>query len=163
MKKLRRDKRVFNLNSAKTAGVIYTAKEESEWLHNKEFIEFLRGMGIKLTVLVYLENKNLKFYYSQLSKVNFFSVEDLNWSQVPKSGFIYKFVEKEYDLLIDLDVEPNFPTSCITALSRAHFKVGLKNNIHDYYDLMIDLGNFKNQEEYFKQVKHYLSIINNYQ
>ncbi|MBN2520539.1 MAG: hypothetical protein JXB17_08550 [Bacteroidales bacterium] len=161
LKKLKREKKVFNFKSAKTAGIIFSANNESDWLENKLFIDFLKSQDIQLTILVYLKNKKLKNYYTHINKINYFSIEDLKWSYTPKPGFVNRFMEKDYDLLIDMDTEHSFPTAYITALSKAHFKVGLKNNEHNYFDLMIDLGNFKNKEEYFNQIKHYLSIINN--
>ena len=162
LKSLNRNRQVYNLNTAKTAGIIFTANHESDWLQIKDFIDFLKTQDIQSTILAYLKNKKLKYYYTQLNKINFFSIEDLKWAYIPKPDVVQKFLEKEYDLLIDMDIEHSFPTSYITALSKARFKVGLKNGEeNNYFDFMIDLGNFKNTEEYLKQIKHYLSIINN--
>ncbi len=160
LKKTFRNKQVYNLGLAETAGILISTENEADWLENKPFIDFLNDNKIKLTVLIYLKNKNLISYYSQLQKVNYFSKDRLTFFFVPKADFIDKFCKKEFDLLIDLSLNHFFPTTYITALSKAHFKVGLKNEYNQFYDLMIDLGNLKNREVYFEQLKHYLTLLN---
>ncbi|MBN2347510.1 MAG: hypothetical protein JXJ22_01655 [Bacteroidales bacterium] len=160
LKKVFRQKKVFNFNNAENAGIIFTSENETDWLENKPFIEFLNEKKIKVTVLVFLKNKKLVNYYSQLQKINYFTKKGTSLFFIPNDEHVVQFYKKEFDLLIDLSMVHNFQLSFITAMSRAHFKVGLRNEINQYYDFMIDLGNIKNKEVYFNQLKHYLSIIN---
>lgn len=160
LKKNFRKKKVCNYNTAETAGIIISTDNEADWLENKPFLDFLKDKKIKVTILMYLKNKGLVSYYSQLQKVNYFSGEQLSFLFIPKADYINKFLKKDFDLLIDLSLYHYYPTTYITAMSKAKFKVGLKNNYNQYFDLMIDLGNLKSREVYFEQLKHYLSLIN---
>ena len=160
LKKSFRNKKVYNLNTAETAGIIISTDNEADWLENKPFLDFLKDKKIKITVLIYLKNKGLISYYSQLEKINYFSSEQLSFFFIPKADYINKFCKKDFDLLIDLSLNHYYPTIYVTALSKAKFKVGLKNECHQHFDLMIDLGNLKSREVYFEQLKHYLSLLN---
>lgn len=156
-----REKKVCNLSLAKNIGILFSSDNEFDWQENKQFIDYLIAKNIKVTILAYVINKKLVDYYNRLSMVNYFSDKDLQLCFIPKPDFIKDFIDSKFDILIDLSLTYSFPINYIIALSKSSFKVGIKNNLNSHYDLMIDLGNFKNKNLYFEELKHYLTIINN--
>lgn len=160
LKKVSRDRSAINIDDANVVGIFFIAKEESDWLENKPFIDYLIEKKIKPRILVYLENKDLSYYYSQLQKVSYFTNEDLNWFYIPKSDAVKEFIETNFELLINLEIYTSFPSRYVIALSMAQMKVGLRSDKNPFHDLMIDLPEETKREDYFEQLKHYLSIIN---
>ncbi len=98
--------------------------------------------------------------YSKL-EYDFFSTKELNWVGKPSSMVIQNFMNEEYDLLIDLNINDLFPLKYISALSKASFKVGKYNEKElDIYDMMIDSDNTKTLKYFLRQVDVYITMLN---
>lgn len=70
------------------------------------------------------------------------------------------FIEKEFDLLIDLSLHDNFTLKYISGLSKALCRVGKFSETNaEYYDLMIDLKPSMTTDDYIGHVQHYLTVI----
>ena len=70
------------------------------------------------------------------------------------------FIEKEFDLLIDVTLEEHRPLKVVGGLSRARCKVGRFSEENTrYYDLMIKVDKKQNLAEFISQIQHYLTII----
>jgi len=67
-----------------------------------------------------------------------------------------RFMEFEYDLLFLISLTPCFPLEAITALTKAHFKIGPAFGQVDYLDLSIDTGDNKNSLYLVKQQIYYI-------
>src|SRR5690554_8171783 len=110
----------------------------------------------------YIDEKgNVPHYQVHKLKYDYFDKSEVNWRMEPISSQATKFVETEYDILIDLEREPVLPLQFILARSRARFKVGyFGTGRSEYYDLMIDVPPHATFDEYINQVNHYLTLIN---
>ncbi|TSA49937.1 MAG: hypothetical protein D4R43_03060 [Sphingobacteriales bacterium] len=71
-----------------------------------------------------------------------------------------EFIDRKFDILINVSIKENLPLEYIAALSQASYRVGLYDPNKLYCnDLMIDLKGNKTLQKYIDQVKHYLHIL----
>ena len=90
---------------------------------------------------------------------DFFFLKDLNWYYKPQNYIIKNFIEKDYDILINLCDSRCIPIKYLAGSSRARFKVGKYEEKLDLYDMMINVkGN--TIDELINEIYHYLNIIN---
>ncbi|HLG01955.1 MAG TPA: hypothetical protein VI731_00070, partial [Bacteroidia bacterium] len=133
-KALSRQKRVFNIEDAKTIGIVFrfTTNEDFDLL--KKYVLYLREMKKKVKAIGYYSTKSEPRV--QYSKVDYdlFGKSSFNWFGKPTDHILKNFIEEEFDILIDLNPEDDLVITYIAATSRAHFKIGryAENNvIHD--------------------------------
>jgi len=163
--KLKRQKRkvkVFNLKTAKTALIIYEATHAYQEEKTRNFARFLKEEGIKVETIGFYKRKNKKELLPQdeLGYV-YFDKEQLNWYGFAKESKIKAIQEKEYHLLIDLNLENRFCLEVVSSLSKAHFKVGKAGGYcNQVCDLTIATEE-KDIDYLIGQIKNYLNIINN--
>jgi hypothetical protein len=142
-KKLRNQKRpvtVCNINHAQNIGILYNATEYISFEIIKEFTKKLSRNNSNISILGYVDSKNLIDHYLYRKGFDFFSRNDLNWYYKPISAVAEVFIKNPFDLLIDLSLEPCYPVQYIVAISPSTFKVGKFSPEEKYLDLMIDTG-----------------------
>ena len=91
---------------------------------------------------------------------DFFYQKDLNWYYKPQNYIIDNFVQKEYDILINLCDSSIIPIKYLVASSMAHFKIGIYEEEYEIYDLMISLKEDKSIDKLMIEIKRYLKLIN---
>lgn len=160
LRNLQRTKRVYNLSTARKIGILFNASREEHFDHVLDFHKFLKEKGINTHVFGYVNAKELPDKYLFKKDFYFFQKKDLNWYYRPVSEDAKRFVSSNFDILIDLNMEQNFPSQFLVALSHAHLKVGRFTDKEDYYDLMIHIEKGKKIDFFIEQVKHYLEVIN---
>ena len=149
-----------NLKDAKRIGILYTLDDVPDYDRISEFVSKLQGQHKEVKALRFVKNKNLVQRFLPKLSYDFFSKRDLTWFYKPIHTQVKDFIEKEFDLLIDLSLQDHFPLKYISGLSKALCRVGkFSEKNTDYYDLMIDLKPTMTSEEYFGQVLHYLTVI----
>ncbi len=159
IKKLSRNRGVFNLNNAKNIGIIYNATNQTTYNTALKFIKYLQEKNIKVNSLGFVNSKEVLNFYETSSDVDFFSKNNLNWYGKPNNPNTNEFIEKEFDVLIDLSLVDDFPLQYIVALSKAKFKVGRYTTDEGYYDFMINVEEKKEIDFLIDQIKHYLTMI----
>jgi hypothetical protein len=152
---------VSNLSTAKNIGVLFNIDNMQDYEKIDPFLSFLSQHDNNIFALAYYPYKSIPADLRSISAINIFSKEDLNWYQKPSGKFIDKFIDKEFDILIDLSSKPFFPVKYINNLAKACFKVGKSNEDGFEFDLTIQLGEKHGENFYLDQLKHYLSNINN--
>ena len=91
---------------------------------------------------------------------DYYSSKDINWFEKPSNKFIDDFINKEFDILIDFNLNNNLSSTYIVGVSKAKFKLGVfDENKTDIYDFMIKLEDSTNLNEFIKQLIHYLTIL----
>lgn len=159
-----RTKEVHNFEDAQSVGILYKEKGEGFYILVKQYVKYLKSKhGIRdVMAFCYIDEKgNVPHYQVHKLKYDYFDKSEVNWRMEPISSQATKFVETEYDILIDLEREPVLPLQFILARSRARFKVGyFGTGRSEYYDLMIDVPPHATFDEYINQVNHYLTLIN---
>ncbi len=155
----KREKRAINLKEAKTAGIVMYPKTVNDFEESKSFLDEIRNSGAQITVLVYIDDDELYAYFRKKNYLNIVTQHELNWLYIPKHQIVERFISQPFDILIDLSLQFVFPVTYITATSEARFKVGLKNKQHQYFDMMLDLGEQVERAHFIEQLKYYLQNI----
>jgi hypothetical protein len=149
-----REKQVNNLDTAKTAGVLWMIDQKESF---GKIQESLAKAGIQCTGLCYSPARNAKLPEG----INGFTRRHTNfWTEIPKAQMVDNFIHQKFDLLIDLTAHKYFPLVYIAALSQANFKVGYSGNTQNYFDLNIDFQTQPNVEQLAEQILYYLTRIN---
>ena len=145
-----------NLGEAKEIGILFDATDTDQKQIVENFTKQLKEQN-KKTVL-------LGFYNFPKPAINFsfdyFNRKNLNWHLEPIGHIVDNFIQRKFDILINLSVKEIVPLEYIAALSQAKFRVGPYEKDKTYcYDLMIDTQGRNDLNYLIEQVKHYLHLI----
>ncbi|WP_439184593.1 DUF6913 domain-containing protein [Carboxylicivirga taeanensis] len=161
LKKSPRNKKVHNLKTAQTAGILYDATQESNFLIVKELIRELKDNDIKPEALGFINKAKRDDNYIGDSTYSFACRKDFSFFYNIKKEAIQAFVDKPFNLLIVLVTEQPFAIDYLGQLSKAEFKVGKAGLDNELYDLMIELNANADVAELKKQITFYLNLLNN--
>lgn len=155
-----RQRHSFNLDNAKTVGIIYDASEEYMIKEVETFFNYLKFRKIMHKSLGYAKYTIIPHYcIPQLTKL-FICKKDVNWCWKPAKSKTEDFINEEFDLLVSLDIMQDKTLQYLAAASKAKFKAGY------YHDQNIPIFDFllkaekADMTEYIKQLIHYLSVFN---
>ncbi|MCX6278397.1 MAG: hypothetical protein NT004_09905 [Bacteroidetes bacterium] len=159
--RVERQCQMTNLKDARKIGILYTLDNVPDYELVSQFVAQLQGEHKEVKTLGFVKNKNLVQRFLPKLSFDFFSKRDLTWFYKPIHKQVRDFIEREFDLLIDLSLYDSFPLNYISGLSNALLRVGkFSEENNDYYELMIDLKPSLTSEEYLGQIQHYLTVIN---
>jgi len=158
-KALQRQKTFHNFDSAKTAGILFNATVQESYIVAKNFIAFLASKNIQVEAMGYVLNNDLIGYFPYQKGVNFFALNDMNWYGKPMNKSFHEFIEKPFDMLIDLSLADLFQVHYIFGLSKSKFKVGLKHPRFNFTDFAFDIRAEQNTTYFIEQLKHYMTAI----
>jgi hypothetical protein len=141
-----------NINTVKTIGVIWqpTQKEAFQYLKsyfNREQVIF-RGF----CVFEAITNPH--------QDANTLTVKDLDFWGLPKKEKVVEFTNIRFEVLFNIALEDNHVLDYITAISQARFKVGSSENVKNYFDLNINIGENRDSMYLAKQQIFYLAQLN---
>jgi hypothetical protein len=147
---VKRTKRFVNLDSARTAGIVWTGHDYPAW---ESLISVLEKKQIKWTDLCFTDDKGLPAAVNRISK------KDFTFFGKPKSRLITDFINTDFDLFIDISLSSSVYAQVIRGLSKASFKAGWSEAKPDFFDFRIDIS--KRPEPMFlvEQLTYYLSEI----
>ena len=158
--KLERRVHAKGFREAKNVAILYHYDPETEKLV-RDFAHSLKDERLKTDTLAYLSNKE---YYDMVKpelSYAYFNKKQLNWLHTPTEKQCIDFMNKEYDIVIDLTIRSHYPLRYLLSLSKAHFKVGAAIAFrNDICDLTIDISKQKELPYLITQLKHYLNLIN---
>jgi len=160
IKKNTREKRFISLKDAKDIGILYLFTNEQDYTAISKFVKLLQDQNKKVKALGFVKRKHLTNRFLPKLSYDFFSQKDINWYGKPSNIFIKDFIEKDFDIIIDMSLHDNYPLQYISGVSKARLKVGRfeKNNL-DIYDVMIQLEKNTKLDKYINEVHYYLSIL----
>ncbi len=148
-----REKKVFNLDSAKSAGILWEIDQKDSFdLVAKE----LQKAGIETVGLCYSPSKKVVIP----DEIKGFTRKQSNWSEIPKTEMAEDFIQQKFDILIDLTGQKYFQMVYVTALSLAAFKIGYSGKSANYFDLNIEFGDQPETNQLAEQILYYLKRIN---
>ncbi len=139
IKSLHRKVHACNLDRARHIGIIYNATEYISFEVIRDLVRQLSENAEKVSVLGYVDSKNLIDHYLYRKGFDFYSRSDLNWYYKPISMAAVQFMNEQFDLLLDLSLDDHFPIRYITSLSPASFKAGRYSPDNESLDFMIDI------------------------
>ena len=151
LRKNKREVKACNINSAKTIGVLFNATHQISFEIVKEMVKGLTNRKCKIDVLGYVDSKNLIDHYLYRKGFDFFTHKQLNWYYKPVEETVNSFINKKFDILIDLSLDDPYPIQYIVALSKAKFKVGRYTEGNEFLDMMIDI---EKEKEAMKKIKY---------
>ena len=154
-----RQREVHNLHTAQSIGILYDATEREDMLKVSEFVNALFQTKKDVKALGFVNLKELTHHHMPMLQFDFFFLKDLNWYYKPQNYIIKNFVEKDYDILINLCNSTCIPVKYLAGSSQAKFKVGKYEEDIDLYDMMIDIKE-NTLSALIKEVHHYLTVIN---
>ena len=156
-----RTKAFVNMEQAASVGILFDATNSENFELVKKYIVYLRDMKKRVKAIgFYNQRTPPPMTYSKL-EYDFFSIKDLNWYNFPDTIYVRNFIEDEYDILLDLNLTDLFPLKYISALSRAKFKVGKKDDKNNgIFDMMIDADISKGLKYFLRNMDSYIFIIN---
>ncbi len=163
-----------NLKKAKSVGVIYNATKQEDFNLVKNFVIRLSERVPHVKALGFVDQKELADFHIQPLEFSFYCNSDLNWYFKPDEDSVNEFVQKQFDILIDLNLSEQLAVRFVLAESASKFKTGrFCTIVPNYYDLMISLPEEEKQvsddekkeeinllELLIKQTEHYLLMIN---
>lgn len=139
LKNKRREVKACNVSEAKSIGILFNATHQISFEIVKAFVKDLSTKKNKIDVLGFVDSKQLIDHYLYRKGFDFFTRSQLNWYYKPIVENVQKFINKSYDILIDLSLDDPFPIHYIIACSQAKFKVGRYYEGQDCLDFMIDM------------------------
>ncbi|MBM3405261.1 MAG: hypothetical protein FJY10_10290 [Bacteroidetes bacterium] len=159
--KVKRFRRMVNLRDAKTIGILYLLPDEPSYGVIEKIVGELQREQKEVWALGLVRNKNLVNRFLPKLSYDFITPGNLNWFGKPTGNKVKAFIQKEFDILIDLSLSDTFTMKYISGLSHAHLKVGPNGTDHtNYYDLLIEKKDTPNVESFFRHALHYLQLIN---
>jgi hypothetical protein len=160
IRSLRRSKKLINLHSAEAIGIVYTVSSQEVFDMVKRLVKELTSRQRQVMALGFVNRKTIPNYCIAANSGYHFSLTDLNWYGAPRNAYIAEFMNKEFDILIDLNLENYFVTNYITSLSKAKFKVGRQDDgLQESLDMMIKMKPDATVEAFIEQIIHYLVVL----
>lgn len=158
--RMKRDKTLVNLLEARSVGLVYKVTDESVFNAVKKLIKELTNDKRQVMALGFVDDVTIPDYCVAAYSGYYFNRKALNWYKAPKSDYILTFINKEYDILIDLSTTNDYILKYIVALSRARFKVGRQRRSYEkFYDLMIRIKRSAPMSEFVGSAIHYLTVL----
>ncbi len=156
-----RNKKFFNLNMAKTIGIVYVLDSYEVQRSITRLVNKLKSENKEVKALgIVKSKKDTKQYLPKLS-FDYIYPKNVNLSGKPFGKYYNNFVKKDFDILIDCTNDDLTPVLFILALSRAKMKIGGNSSkINEFYDVIISKKDNTNLDSHIENVYHYLKIIN---
>lgn len=151
----------INFEQAKSIGIVYSANEDTDKEALKDFINELNKEAKEVTSIEFSKSNNKRpTEMLQTKNKLHFSKKDLNLLKIPRKTAIHNFVNRQYDVLIELSDPSNLPLHYISAASKAKLKIGPYNpHYSQLFDLMINEPNNSNIQSIIEIVKKYTRNI----
>ena len=161
IKKLKRNKKVHNLKTAKTFGLVYVYENENKFKVVEELIAKLRDNKIDVKALVFFPHLKLLEYIPQKLSIDFITPADLDFVYHPIGQHANEFIAKQFDVFLDLNTTKFFPLEYVTVMSKASYKVGVfESNKQHVYDMMLKMPPDEKLQKIIDQCLYYLNMVN---
>jgi hypothetical protein len=152
--------RMLAYEQVQHVGIVYNATyiEKEAMVH--QYANKLRADGKKVFLLGYVEMKQLPGNKKFSLQSEYFWQETLSPLNLPVKSKISRFIEMEFDWLLNIYTEPILPMLAVAAYSHAHYRIGPA--IHGgvrYFDAMIDTGENSSLAFLIEQMDFYLKVI----
>ncbi len=160
--RLERDKKLVSLSDARNVGIVYLVSNQGIFNKVKLLIRKLNSPYRQVVALGFVNRDSIPDYCVAANSGYYFDKKDLNWYGAPKNDYVKEFLNKEFDVIIDLTLEDVYVLQYIIALSKSKLKVGrFSKSMQKHYDLMIKNDNDVLSDEYIDQILYYLNILKN--
>jgi hypothetical protein len=138
---------VCNIEKAESIGILFNATNQVSFEIIKELVKNLTSKNNTIDVLGFVDSKQLIDHYLYRKGFEFFTRKQLNWFYKPETENVKTFIEKPFDLLLNLSLDEPYPILYILAFSKAKFKAGIFSEGQQFLDFMIDISKEKETME----------------
>jgi len=164
-KKMARTKRKVyysNISLVKKIGIAWDASKPEDFACLSRFNQKMHERNIEVKILGYFPGKNLPNQYTAIRYLTCIRKGEINFFYHPVSSETNNFISNRFDILIDINFEKLVPLQYVSSISDARFKIGLfeSETINNPFDMMMEIKNPVDVENYLNQVIHYLEMIN---
>jgi len=143
-----------SLKETQDVGVIYDALKTEERVLNK-IGHYFESEGKNVITLGFVNTKELGTFVPNY-KEEFYCKKDLNFWNLPKKESVQRFLDKDFDFLVNLDCTGELELQAISAYSMAKTRVG--KHIERYaftQDFMVKTM-ADSPEDLFEEIKKYI-------
>jgi hypothetical protein len=155
-----RMKQMTGIDEATSIGILFDASQQADYDRVCEFIKNLQDRNKTVRAIGFVNAKAIPHYCIPKLSFDFFTLRDINWYYKPTKQFVSDFLNHGFNLCINLDLHDNLSLQYISGLSRAGLKVGVQGEKNTrYYDLLIQMDDRDDLEDFITQIVHYLSVM----
>jgi hypothetical protein len=149
-----KSEKLRTLSSSRDIGIVYNVKNTEAAVLNK-VVHFFESNGKNVITLGYISEKDLGDYVPNY-KEEYFCKKDLNFWKLPRQESLTKFINKDFDFLINLDVKGSLQLQAVSTYSKAKTRIGKHfDGLYFSQDFMIK-GTATHADDLFKEIKTYL-------
>jgi hypothetical protein len=169
MSSLKRTKKLVNLNTAGSVGILFELTDDSVYYSIQKYFQKLQEKKIKVKALGFASNKQVTNQFLPVLAFDFFNSKQLNWFNVPKATCVQDFIATDFDICINIARDSVFPLRYIAGMSIARLKAGAYINelpgknfsdLASIYDIMLKTEPDHNQIAFLENIHEYLTILN---
>jgi hypothetical protein len=153
---------VIPFSDAKSIGILYDATQDQDYELIKNYVKDLRGYSKDVLALGYYNRKELPATRLMKLGLDFFTQKALNWKLKPNHPIVTNFMNREFDILICMNLDRSIPIRYISSMTKAKFKIGKYDpDCARIFDFMIKVEDNSDMRILIEQVNHYLKLIRN--
>lgn len=161
LKNIARNVKSVMLSEVNSCGIVCLVNDKQDLAKNSKFKEELMNKGVRNIEMLYVIKDRKSFEDIKLPEENTLILKsETSMFNAPSKAKTKSFINKEFQILIDITQSNNDAVNYIVGLSKAYFKVGpLRVGELSLYDLEIQT-NENNDFKYFcDQIVLYLEMI----
>lgn len=142
------------LQSIREIGVVYDVNQISVRLLNK-VIHYFESIGKNVITLGFIPEKEFGDYMPTL-KEEYFCKKDLTFWHVPKKAVVSKFIQKDFDFLINLDLNESIELQAVSVYSAAKIRIGKYFDEYSFSQDFMIKSLAESGDELFNEMKKYI-------
>ena len=114
--------------------------------------------GVKLNFL--MDSTLYHFFNGALPQnVFIYSVDDINWFQLPKKELVERVFAQSYDAVVDMHPSFNLATAYLTYMSNAPFRIGFSGEFSElFFNIEIDRKSSEFVEKGYQWIQKLLNL-----
>ena len=156
LKSHRAQRQSVDFDRAKTVGILFNATNLNDREKVLKHARLLEQKGKQVKLLGFVNTKkgieNLPF--------SNFSRKEMDWATRPTSAEVLDFMQRDFDVLINISLQEVMPLEYITTLSKAKFRVGPYTEQTACYELMLDVSRSNDIDAFMHQAMFFLDKMN---
>ena len=158
----KRQAAVISFSDARSIGILYDATQDQDYELIKNYVKDLRGFSKDVLALGYYNRRELPGTRYMKLGLDFFTQKALNWKHKPSHPIVTNFINREFDILICMNLDRSIPIRYVASMAKAQFKIGIYDpQCERIFDFMIKVEEKPSLKILVDQVNHYIKLIKN--
>ena len=153
------ERKYRSIEQVKSMIIIFDGTQISRYGRVNDIIKSFQNDNKNVTCLAYFDAKELDAICLTQNNIQFISKADFNWFGVPNPEFIDEFLNKQYDLCINLNLVGLQEVETLCNICDAELKVGKNFGTTTVSDFMINVTDDKDETFLVKQIIYYLRSV----